>query len=190
MSVDRIWNVLPVVAVAGSIAFGAGVLAATPGSRHPVNAARFNRVTGAEDATETLVVFLVSSFCGASQDAQLKQAMREDRSRMLAEATRRGSHVRFVGEASEGSFDWGIRLVTEFGTFDELVLGSGWMNQALIQYVWRDLPGPASLPQMVVLRRTVHLAENDIGVGHDIVVRRLVGKAEIRDWLRDPTSRF
>ena len=84
MSVERLWNVLPVVAVAGSIAFGAGVLAATPGSRHPVNAARFNRVTGAEDATETLVVFLVSSFCGASQDAQLKQAMREDRSRMLA----------------------------------------------------------------------------------------------------------
>ena len=59
-----------------------------------------------------------------------------------------GVSVDFAQEA-------GIGMLKRFGPFDEILVGRGWQNLAALRYVWGDLPGPAAVPQILVLDRKV-----------------------------------
>jgi len=49
------------------------------------------------------------------------------------------------------------------------------MNPGAVQYVWRDHPGDGTIPQIVVLRRTVEVPPRGVVVSPDSVLGRLIG---------------
>ncbi len=88
----------------------------------------------------------------------------------------------FIGVAAEKSLNAGLRFLNAMGQFDEIVVGGDWMNEEAVRYFWRDIPGRASLPQIVVVRRSVKIGPPD-DVGEEEVLARLIGTTEIERWL-------
>jgi hypothetical protein len=60
--------------------------------------------------------------------------------------------------------------------------GGNWTSDAATKYIWRDIPGDADVPQMLVLRRTVQ-TDQAIRIGEDQFVKRLRGVNDIEAWV-------
>lgn len=78
----------------------------------------------------------------------------------------------------------GLDHLAKFGFFDELSTGRGWVGMGMMKYVFGDIPGPASTPQVIVLGRTLRRQPGGQTAfdGEDVVVRK-VGLEEIRLWV-------
>lgn len=74
------------------------------------------------------------------------------------------------------------RFIAGFGDFDEVIVGRGFLNSAVMQYVWRDIEGPADIPQLILISRNVEVARNAIRVSPDSLLFRLGGSADIIRW--------
>jgi hypothetical protein len=76
-----------------------------------------------------------------------------------------------------------MQLEEEFGPFDEVSAGSNWLNAGAVDYIWRDEGAPPTLPQIVVVRRTVTVDADRIRVKEEEVIGRHVGTDEIARWV-------
>ena len=112
----------------------------------------------ARTGTQLLVIFFGSSNCGASELPGFKEAMTTMRRVVGGRAAVQGFRPFFIGVAAEKSLNAGLRFLNAMGQFDEIVVGGDWMNEEAVRYFWRDIPGRASLPQIVVVRRSVRSA--------------------------------
>jgi hypothetical protein len=133
---------------------------------------------------EMLVIFIGGSFCGGSAQPGLREAVATVNREMAATARAAGRRFVSVGVAMDWSVEDGVRFLHEFGKFDELVVGRNWLNSAVVRYVWRDVPGSATLPQIVVVMRHVTVAPTTIAVGDERLLVRKLGADEIIDWAR------
>ena len=93
-----------------------------------------------------------------------------------------GLRSSFIGVALAGNTEGSRRFITEFGPFDEIVVGRGWLNSAVVTYVWRDPDGSAGVPQLILVRRTVTVNERGINVSPDSLLFRLTGARAITSW--------
>jgi hypothetical protein len=150
--------------------------------REPRIAAVPRAAGGIKSGDEIVAVFIGGSFCGGSRMPGLREAVeranRDLRARALVEGTRFAS----VGVALDWSVSDGAKFLAEFGPFDELVIGRNWLNTAVIKYVWRDIPGQAAVPQMVVVRRHVDSDASGIVVSNERLLTRKLGADEIIEW--------
>jgi hypothetical protein len=89
------------------------------------------------------------------------------------------------------SIDWsiqtGLEHLSRFGEFDEISTGRKWYGMGPRRYIWKDLPGLAGTPQLLVVHRTRQLDPLAGSVEpsfHDerLVVRK-VGVDDIRSWI-------
>lgn len=132
--------------------------------------------------TELLVVFVGSLNCGATRAPGLTEAMTTLRARIAREAALEGKEVVHVGVATDWSIQDGLRFLTHFGPFDEVVIGRNWLNSGAIRYIWHDFRGTPALPQILVLERPVQVDSTVISVGSERLLARKVGSIEIVAW--------
>lgn len=102
--------------------------------------------------------------------------------RVRAHAQARGMRFRAVGVALDWRAADGLAFLARFGEFDEVASGGNWISDGATKYIWRDIPGNANVPQLLVLRRSVHRGEA-IRVGEDRVMKRILGREDIEKWL-------
>lgn len=133
---------------------------------------------------ELVVVFIGASDCGASRDERLPAALNRMRVIFEARASRLGMTFRTIGVSLDVSPDTGLAFLHHLGTFDEIIIGGGWLSSGAIQYVWRDVPGRAALPQVILLQRHIGVSGADISVNQEQVLNRVVGIASMEEWGR------
>lgn len=90
----------------------------------------------------------------------------------------------FVGVAIEGNTEASRHFIANFGEFDEVVVGRGWLSSAAVTYVWRDPRGFGGIPQLILLRRNITVNDTTISVSPDSLVLRLIGERAISAWAK------
>lgn len=137
---------------------------------------------------ELAFVFIGSSTCRPSNHELLPASVEQAKLLLRERAVRSGRSFTTVGIARDWSVEAGLEHLRRFGRFDEVVAGRNWINIGLLRYVWEDVPGEASTPQVLVLDRRLvdrRAPEAADGVLQDErLVVRLVGWDEIERWSR------
>lgn len=131
---------------------------------------------------ETILVFVGASFCAGSTAPDIPAAVSRIIQHHAARAVEQGYQFASIGVAIDWSVDDGLPFIRSVARFDEVVVGRNWLNSAVARYIWRDIPGDASLPQILILQRHIRVQSHSIDLGDETLLARKVGADEIRDW--------
>jgi hypothetical protein len=135
------------------------------------------------DGTEVVLVLLGASFCGAQHKPGFAQAVEDAKQRVRQQAVARGAQFRAVAV----SLDWDTREAMEFlagfGTFDEISVGSNWLNEGAQRYIWRDFPSDPVVPQIVVFERQVETVPG-VKTSGERVLHRVQGSDPVIEWVK------
>lgn len=130
---------------------------------------------------ELLFVYIGSSTCGPSNSDDVRESVHYAKRQLseLAEA----DTVAFaaIGIATDLDSANGLAHLRTLGLWDEVVSGRSWRNAGSEKYVYRDMPGVAATPQVVIVLRSVEHGRWSTPI--EKVVVRKVGVREIGDWV-------
>jgi hypothetical protein len=134
---------------------------------------------------EIFFVLVASSTCHGLRVEGFKEQFRRAKESVAKQATARGAVFATVGVAIDPTVGPGLAILREFGPFDEIDAGSNWENLGATAFLWRELPGPGSVPQVLVVSRQV----DDDGGAHlsiraDSLLVREVGGNALITWAR------
>jgi len=128
------------------------------------------------DSTKAIVL-VVRPSCGVCNDPSLPAAWEA----IVQGFSDQGQDVYRIGVVTSSLAGDGLTFLRRFGEFHEVIAGGGWAGLGSLHYLFRDLGGPAGVPQVVVLDRQVTRQTSGVSV-IERVVRRHVGLGEILDW--------
>lgn len=131
---------------------------------------------------ELVLVFIGASFCNAQNTPGFPEVVETAKRRLKERAQANGMSFRVVGVALDWRAADGLAFLARFGEFDEVASGSNWISDGATKYIWRDMPGDADVPQMLVLRRAVETGQA-IRLGEDRFVKRIRGTTDIKNWV-------
>lgn len=146
---------------------------------------RPSRIT--REGAELTLVYIGSSGCVPSNRRDLPGAIEELKRRLRDRANGAGRHFTAVGVARDWEVRAGLGHLRKFGAFDEVMAGRNWLNAGVRAYVWEDVPGEATTPQVLLLERVVGdatAAGIQYGIHGERLVTRKVGADEIVRWAR------
>lgn len=131
---------------------------------------------------EILLVYMGSSSCHWSNAPGLASTVRQLKLDIQRRVRSDGLTFATLGIARDRSVVTGMKHLRKFGAFDEVTAGHGWYNDGVRRYVYEELPGPASTPQVIVVRRTLGTEGDQRLVANEQVLVRKVGLSEILEW--------
>jgi hypothetical protein len=132
-----------------------------------------------EKTTELVVVFLVSSTCGASKIEGLPEALKRIREVLAVRSTHERKRFSMIGASLDEDPSAGLSFLRKYGPFDQVVAGGSWHGLGSVIWISRDMPGPFALPQLLVFEREVLTSNGEIRVGPDRLLARRVGGDQI-----------
>ncbi|HEX8393520.1 MAG TPA: hypothetical protein VF665_14345 [Longimicrobium sp.] len=138
--------------------------------------------TSLESGEEIVLVFIGASFCNAQNRPGFPAVIENAKLRLQEQAKASGARFRAIGVALDWRASDGIAFLGRFGEFDEVGSGGNWISEGATKYIWRDHPGGADVPQLLVLRRSVQ-ADRAVQIGEDRVVKRIRGANDIEAWV-------
>lgn len=137
-----------------------------------------------DEGEQLSMVFIFSSSCAACLDPEVPDLVEAAKERLHVEADRRGLGFHAMAASTDPIPEMGYDYLEGHGRFDEVSLGGGWRNNALIRYVWDDHAGPPEVPQVVLIRRDLIGPDNGFyGVESQELLGRVVGLGELRRWV-------
>lgn len=129
-----------------------------------------------------VVILIGDSRCGACQAPELPPAVLMIKNELRRQAIVRDAAMASVAVVLDRDFDSAVRWIEAFGSFDEVALGGGWLSNNAIAYVWREHPGRAQTPQMLILERDLDISAENIRVTADNIILRRAGLDQITAW--------
>lgn len=131
---------------------------------------------------ETTLVLVGASFCGANRRPGFKEAVEAAKLSVRDQARAKGRQFRAVAVSLDWSTKEALAFLEGFGEFDEISVGSNWVNDGALRYIWRDFPAEPEVPQLLVLEREIE-AEPAVRVRSERVVKRVSGSDAILAWV-------
>lgn len=148
-----------------------------------IDSGSFSPSASSTGGEELVLVYLGAWSCPWSNVDGLRDAVRSIRDDWHRVAQDSGKGFATVGIAPDVSVDEGVEHLAKYGSFDEVIVGRGWLNVGMMKYVYGDIPGPAATPQVLIIERTIHRVAGQTWISDEKVVRRLVGADEILENL-------
>lgn len=134
---------------------------------------------------EELVLVLVgASFCRAHRQEGFPQAVEDAKVAVQRQAKAAGVQFRTIGVSLDWSPEEALAFLAAFGEFDEMSVGSNWVNDSAFRYVWNESNGDPVVPQLLVIRRRLDVQPRTIRITDERVVRVVRGADEILSWVR------
>lgn len=133
---------------------------------------------------EVVLVFLGASFCGAHRRPGFPQLVEDAKERVQRQALASGRPFRAHAVSLDWKPDAALEFMKGFGEFDEMSLGSNWVSDGAVRYVWRDMPGDPVVPQVILLERTIDVSKAATEVTNERVLKRVLGTDGIEKWVR------
>jgi hypothetical protein len=140
----------------------------------------------AQKGREIVAVFISSATCVANFNPAFKPAVREMMRRLGAQRDSLGVSLSIMGVATDWVTRDALAYLQGFGEFDELDVGRNWFNGAVVHHVWEAAGGQPSVPQVVLLERTIDDGSggsNRVTVSPERVLARFVGGDQIQAWV-------
>lgn len=134
------------------------------------------------EGREIVAVYIGSTSCGPCQTPEVKSAIRAMKPLLAAQAAQRGVALSVIGVADDWDLKSGARFLEPLGAFDQVVIGGNWTNLGIEHFILRDTLTEMSMPQVVVVERTVSLGKR-IAVSEPRVLRRIRGGEDIPAWV-------
>ena len=169
---------------------------AIAGLSHPANGQEYSpREKMPENGSEVVMVLLSTSGCMGNSYEGFDDAVREAKQVLRDRIEATGEAFFTVGVAKQWDIQEGLDYLLhgktesfgdlDFGAWDEVSAGRSWLNEWVLNLVWRDEDGIASVPQVLLLRRSVVPEETGISVGSHEVLRRVNGSDSIVEWFNE-----
>lgn len=136
-------------------------------------------------AGDELVLILVGSpTCPAASDPHFPERFERIVAGLRERAEEEDVGLVTIGIGTGASPERSIEFLNSVGQFDEMMVGRGWLNSGALRYLWRDLPGKPSIPQVIVTRRRLDMGPFGASVvaGAETLLARKVGLPEIYRW--------
>jgi len=137
---------------------------------------------------ELVLVYIGAAGCSWSNRPGLADAVKNVKVILSDSAARAHRPFSAIGVARDWATSDAVGHLAKFGRFDELAVGNNWQNAAIQRYVWSDIPGPASTPQVVILERTVGshpdtgLEDAPYVISDERLILRVTGYYDIIRW--------
>lgn len=167
-----------------AISFGvARSLTANHTNEMPSGNRAFPRTSGPQIA----LIYVGQENCFWSNRSWIPNAI-QDAGRIIGQqAAALDMSFSMIGVGLDRSPTAAIRHLTKTASFHEIHAGYSWLNMAS-QELFKDLPGPAATPQIIVLGRDLRVADQTPGgetfeVTTRGVLIRKVGTMEIAQWI-------
>lgn len=171
---------------AGVVAVGKPLVAPSAATSEPVVR---NEIAGVHD----VAVFVASHACGSCRLPGLDTNVRRLMDSLRATAIRDGRMLSTLGVLLDPPSKANIEWLNGFGTFDEIAVGSNWLNTAAARFVWSG-DGFAAVPQVTLVRYTVARERSSLASGEqlvfgpDSIVKRWLGVGALAPSLVTPDS--
>jgi hypothetical protein len=146
------------------------------------NETPYNPQARVEAGEEIAFIYIGASSCQAANNPTFIEAVRGVKEMLVEKVAETGNSYTTVGIAVDLSTEAGLKHLSKFGQFDEIMTGRGWINEGVLKYVWQDHPGRAATPQVLIVRRTVR-TEAGVEVNEESILIRKIGLASVQDWL-------
>lgn len=135
-----------------------------------------------------LLVYVGSASCAWCNHPSLPGYLDIVRDSLETRATARGWAFVSIGVAANWGVDAGIDHLRKMRPFNEVAAGMSWLNSLALRYLFRDIPGEAATPELLVLTRGVRQSETlqvqaTIDIGQEILLARKIGLPEIEHWV-------
>ena len=124
--------------------------------------------------SETQLILIGANGCAGSRAPQLQSALRVIHRVSRRAALSAGRRFSYVGVAIDPTVKEGQDFLDHFGPFDEIVAGGNWANIGAARFIWRDFPGRSTVPQLVVLERTIHVDTTGVKIGAEKILFRKI----------------
>lgn len=145
------------------------------------------------NGTYLIAFVLAGSDCGWSTRPEMMQAVGQLRESLQSAHGSSFAQVSVVGVAIDKDIRAGLQFLDDLAEgaseplFDQISVGGSWLNENVVRLVWRDGVTAPSVPQIVVVQRSVdtdsYLSESIIEVHSDSVLLNLLGTVEIAQWI-------
>jgi hypothetical protein len=133
---------------------------------------------------ELVLVFVSASFCGADRQPGFRQALEDATVRVEQQAKSRGIQFRTHGILLDWQPQQAMAALARFGAFDEASVGSNWLNDGALRYIWRDYPSVPQVPQVLLVQRRIE-TQPQVRVTEERVVKRFVGTDPVMKWVAE-----
>jgi hypothetical protein len=134
------------------------------------------------EGREVAVVLIGSAACAHSRDPDTRRAFLDIVEYERRRANAEGARLVTVGIAVDPDVGDGLTALKSIAKFDEVVAGDGFLNTGALRFAVRDFAGPLSVPQVLILSRSISRSPMSITAGPDSLQRRLVGTQELVRW--------
>lgn len=138
---------------------------------------------------QLVLVYVGSSRCNPSNQTDVIAAIASAMDSLRLIASRQSMGFVSIGVARELSPGAGLMHLEKIGSFDEIAVGQGDLNQASMRLISVDHPGLGATPQLIIMERELTSLGKTIDNVHvrERVLARRVGAAEIRRWVERGT---
>ena len=92
-----------------------------------------------------------------------------------------GYHFSTVGVSDDWSVSRGLKILEEFGPFDEVIVGRNWFNTGVERYI-TDFGAQAAVPQVAILLQERQVDTTPWTYGESRELIRLVGRGPMDAW--------
>jgi hypothetical protein len=151
----------------------------------PTSAAPATYRPGTRNPTgrEVVAVFISATFCIANRDSAFKPAVREMMRRLGTQRDSAAQQVSITGVSIDWSARAGAAYLDSLGAFDEVIAGRNWYNSAATRHIWQAAGGVPTIPQVVLLERTVTPGKRGMQITRERELARYVGGDQIEAWV-------
>ena len=182
-----VWLLLGIVLLGSALQARATARAPTPAASPRPDSAKLRGgyVPNYElrNGTEVVLVLLGASFCGAQHKPGFAQAVEDAKQRVRQQAAARGAQFRAVAVSLDWDPEEAMEFLAGFGAFDEISVGSNWLNEGAQRYIWRDFPSDPVVPQIVVIERQVETVPG-VKTQGERLLQRVQGSDPVIEWVR------
>lgn len=135
-----------------------------------------------EEGQEIVLVLVGASFCGAQREPGFPQAVENAKLQVQAQAKARGAQFRAVAVSLDWDTGEALAFLEGFGAFDEVTVGSNWLNEGARRYIWHEHPGPPVVPQLLIIERDLKTIPA-VQVSNERVLKRVTGTDLVMEWV-------
>lgn len=133
------------------------------------------------------LVYIGSSNCDYSKKDSVKSTVIEAKQTLSSRFDTLDIQFYSVGVAVDNLPEEGYRHLQKFGPFNEILTGGGVAGLGARTYIWNELPGEATTPQILIAERKMEAqaGSNDYELRSRTLLKRVVGYNEIIRWDRN-----
>jgi hypothetical protein len=154
-----------------------------PGLAAADTVARYRPAYRTQPGQEIVMVFIGASFCGADQRPGFPALMETAKVTLQRAAAAQGKGFSAHAVLLDWETDRGLAFLRPFGAWDEISVGRNWVGEGAQRFIWGSLPGPATVPQVVIIERT--LDDGDpVRIHGERQVKRIGGADQIAAWIQ------